>query len=80
MINFRKIGVHVRKPVDHLVTTSARRTCIEPRLRIRFRRIRSLCQLTTLIQLYHMAHDNVIYHINLLTCDRAVVLSFLLPV
>jgi hypothetical protein len=22
-----KIGVHVRKPVDHLVTTSARRTC-----------------------------------------------------
>jgi hypothetical protein len=23
----RKIGVHVRKPVDHLVTTSARRTC-----------------------------------------------------
>jgi hypothetical protein len=27
VINFRKIGVHVRKPVDHLVTTSARRTC-----------------------------------------------------
>ena len=27
MINFRKIGVHIRKPVDHLVTTSARRTC-----------------------------------------------------
>ena len=26
MINFRKIGIHVRKPVDHLVTTSARRT------------------------------------------------------
>jgi hypothetical protein len=26
VINFRKIGVHVRKPVDHLVTTSARRT------------------------------------------------------
>jgi len=47
VINFRKIGVHVRKPVDHLVTTSARRTCrttlVEPRLRIRFRRIRSQC-------------------------------------
>jgi hypothetical protein len=27
VINLRKIGVHVRKPVDHLVTTSARRTC-----------------------------------------------------
>ena len=27
MINFRKIGVHVWKLVDHLVTTSARRTC-----------------------------------------------------
>ena len=27
VINFRKIGVHVRKPVDHLATTSARRTC-----------------------------------------------------
>jgi hypothetical protein len=27
VINFRKIGVHIRKPVDHLVTTSARRTC-----------------------------------------------------
>ena len=27
VINFRKIGVHVRKPVDHLVTTSARCTC-----------------------------------------------------
>jgi hypothetical protein len=27
VINFRKIGVHVRKSVDHLVTTSARRTC-----------------------------------------------------
>ena len=27
MINLRKIGVHARKPVDHLVTTSARRTC-----------------------------------------------------
>jgi hypothetical protein len=26
VINFRKIGIHVRKPVDHLVTTSARRT------------------------------------------------------
>jgi hypothetical protein len=33
--------VHVRQPVDHLVTTSARRTC-RTRLRIRFRRIRSL--------------------------------------
>ena len=42
MINFSKIDVHVRKPVDHLVTTSARRL-VEPRLRIRFRRIRSLC-------------------------------------
>ena len=27
VINFRKICVHVRKPVDHLVTTSAHCTC-----------------------------------------------------
>jgi hypothetical protein len=40
VINFRKIGVHVRKAVDHLVTTSAV-VLVEPMLRIRFRHIRA---------------------------------------
>ena len=43
VINFRKIGVHVRKRVNHLSQLPPV-VLVEARLRICFRRIRSLCQ------------------------------------